>query len=74
MRLTPKMLNVARKRPWTCPNYGRYFWDKTLETRNNKVTEGVNNNNAEIDGFICGNCWPEIIITQNRRILRLSFP
>jgi hypothetical protein len=29
-RLTPKMLNVARKRPWTCPNYGRYFWDTTL--------------------------------------------
>jgi len=19
------------KRSWTCPNYGRYFWDTTLE-------------------------------------------
>jgi hypothetical protein len=38
-RLTPKILNVARKRPWTCPNYGRYCWDSTLEYDGNKQDE-----------------------------------
>ncbi len=28
------MLNVARKRPWTCSNYGRYFRDTTLGDMN----------------------------------------